>query len=298
MTLVSLKYMLETAKKNNFAIGYFEAWDTYSLEAVAIAAENRKSPIVLGFGGLTVNQKWINDFGIEPFGSYAKKLAESLNVPAAVYLNEVFEIDQVKRGINSGFNSVLLDSSHLSFEENIKITKKVVEFAHNHNAHVQGEVGTLPNFEIVNQKNNLTNPKSAKEFIEQTDIDFLGVSIGNVHLHSKGKYHPNMDLLSKINKEIHIPLVIHGTTGFPNNNISNAINNGVAMFQVGTIIKETFYREVKNFIKNTEIKNDIHHYVGSRKKTDFLELGKDKIIDLISNYINLFKSNNKKNLYE
>ena len=106
MSLVSLKELLETANKNNFAVGYFEAWDLYSLEAVALAAEKENSPIVLGFGGMTVNQEWINSFGIEPLGRYANELAKSLSVPAAVYLNEVYEIDHAKRGIKSGFNSV------------------------------------------------------------------------------------------------------------------------------------------------------------------------------------------------
>ena len=90
MSLVSLKELLETANKNNFAVGYFEAWDLYSLEAVALAAEKENSPIVLGFGGMTVNQQWINSFGIEPLGRYANELAKSLSVPAAVYLNEVY----------------------------------------------------------------------------------------------------------------------------------------------------------------------------------------------------------------
>ena len=297
MTLISMQTLLETAKKNKFAVGYFEAWDTYSMEAVAIAAEKEQSPIVLGFGGLTVNQEWINGFGIEPFGAYAKQLAKSLSVPAAVYLNEVFEIEHVKRGIKAGFNSVLLDSSHLSLQENIEITKKVVKFAHENNAHVQGEIGILPDFVSDNKLTNLTDPFIAQDFIENTDIDFLGVSIGNVHLHSKGKYNPDIELLSKINEQVKIPLVIHGTTGFPEDKINLAIENGLSMFQVGTIIKETFFNEVKKNIQNTKIIDNIHKVVGSRKESDFLESGKNKIIDLISKYINLFNSQNKKYLY-
>ena len=92
MTLHNMKDLLLTAKKNSFAVGYFEAWDSYSLEAVAIAAEKENSPVVLGFGGMTVNQSWLNNFGIEPLGAYANKIAENLKVPAAVYLNEVFEL--------------------------------------------------------------------------------------------------------------------------------------------------------------------------------------------------------------
>ena len=298
MTLISMKRLLETAKKNNFAVGYFEAWDTYSLEAVAIAAEKEQSPIVLGFGGFTVNKKWMDNFGIEPLAAYANQLAKSINVPAAVYLNEVTDFEYVKRGIKSGFNSVLLDSSHLAIADNILITKKVVEFAHSNNANVQGEVGTLPNFFEDSNLSRLTNPKLAKEFVEKTNVDFLGVSIGNVHLHTKGKYTPNIKLLSKIHKEIKIPLVIHGTTGFPNNQISDAIQNGVSMFQVGTVIKKIFYSEIKKYVSNSDTINNIHEYVGSRKQTDFLEVGKNKIIKLISFYLRLFNSQNKKELYD
>ena len=297
MSLVSLKELLVTANKNNFAVGYFEAWDLYSLEAVALAAEKENSPIVLGFGGMTVNQEWINSFGIEPLGRYANELAKSLSVPAAVYLNEVHEIDHAKRGIKSGFNSVLLETSNLSYEENINTTRELVKFAHSNDAHVQGEVGHLPDFIEDNDSDKLTDPNKAKNFINLTNIDFLGVSIGNVHMFSKGNYNPQLDLLSRINEIVEIPLVIHGTTGFPEDKIDLAIKNGVAMFQVGTIIKETFFNEIKKNIQNIKIIDNVHDYVGSRKEKDFLEPGKSKIIDLISKYINLFHSNNKKNLY-
>ena len=188
MSLVSLKELLVTANKNNFAVGYFEAWDLYSLEAVALAAEKENSPIVLGFGGMTVNQEWINSFGIEPLGRYANELAKSLSVPAAVYLNEVYEIDHAKRGIKSGFNSVLLETSNLSYEENINTTRELVKFAHSNDAHVQGEVGHLPDFIEDNDSDKLTDPNKAKNFINLTNIDFLGVSIGNVHMFSKGNF--------------------------------------------------------------------------------------------------------------
>ena len=268
MSLVSLKTLLETASKNNFAVGYFEAWDLYSLEAVALAAEKENSPIVLGFGGMTVNQQWINSFGIEPLGRYANELAKSLSVPAAVYLNEVYEIDHAKRGIKSGFNSVLLETSNLSYEENINTTKELVKFAHSNDAHVQGEVGHLPDFIEDNDSDKLTDPNKAKNFINLTNIDFLGVSIGNVHMFSKGNYNPQLDLLSRINEIVEIPLVIHGTTGFPDDKIDLAIKNGVAMFQVGTIIKETFFNEIKKNMQNIKVIDNIHDFVGSRKEKD------------------------------
>ena len=96
---------------------------------------------------------------------------------------------------------------------------------------------------------------------------------------------------------IDLPLVIHGTTGFQEDKINNAIQSGVAMFQVGTIIKETFYNSVTKAIADSSNINNIHNYVGSRKKTDFLEIGKNQIIQLISKYIKLFKSHNKSSYY-
>ena len=155
----------------------------------------------------------------------------------------------------------------------------------------------MPDFNEDNDSDKLTDPNKAKNFINLTNIDFLGVSIGNVHMFSKGNYNPQLDLLSRINEIVEIPLVIHGTTGFPEDKIDLAIKNGVAMFQVGTIIKETFFNEIKKNIQNIKIIDNIHDYVGSRKEKDFLEPGKSKIIDLISKYINLFNSQNKKNLY-
>ena len=144
----------------------------------------------------------------------------------------------------------------------------------------------------------LTNPDIAKKFVEETKVDFLGVSIGNVHVHNKGKYSPNLKLLREIQKKIDLPLVIHGTTGFPEDKISDAINSGVAMFQVGTILKENFYYSVKNAIINSDTIDNIHDFVGSRKKTDFLEMGKNKMIELVSKYIKLFNAQNKADCYD
>ena len=161
------------------------------------------------------------------------------------------------------------------------------------------------NFIIIMEKSDIETINSIKKFrkyiIFQKNKGYGNAIIKGINsvktelfciFNADGSFKSN-----EIRKMIDLPLVIHGTTGFPEDKINNAIQSGVAMFQVGTIIKETFYNSVTKAIADSSNINNIHNYVGSRKKTDFLEIGKNQIIQLISKYIKLFKSHNKSSYY-
>ena len=129
MALKKLSELLKNAQNDGYAVGYFEAWDTYSFEAVTEAAEEEKSPVVLGFGGTMMDQQWLSRFGIEPLGAYGRAIAEKAKVPVSFVLNEVLELKHIAQGVPCGYNVVMLDSCHLAFDENVAITRQVVELA-------------------------------------------------------------------------------------------------------------------------------------------------------------------------
>ncbi len=143
--LTSYKDLLAHALENHYAICYFEAWDIYSLEAVLEAAEGIRLPVILGFGGAMIEPGWLDSGGIERLGALGTATARSATVPVALILNEVKTFPQIVRGIQAGFNAVMLDTSGLPFKENIALTYKVVEVAHAVSVGVEAELGILPN---------------------------------------------------------------------------------------------------------------------------------------------------------
>jgi fructose-bisphosphate aldolase class II len=293
MPLVKLSKLLKDAEAGGYAIGYFESWDTYSFEAVLEAAEEANSPVVLGIGGTMMDQNWLKRFGISPLGAYGRAMAEQAGVPAAFILNEVKLLEHVHKGVLSGYNCVMLDSCHLPFDENVSATRQVVGLAKPLGIEVQAEFGRLPTFG-EEAKGTLTDPKQASLFVSQTDVDFLAVSIGNVHLQTEGSTSLDIDRLKAIRKMVDVPLVIHGGTGFPPEKIREVIQIGASLFHFGTSMKKAFYDKtatVFNSIGNG--KKDYQALVGSRKESDVLMPAKSEIKRIVKEMISLYGSTNK-----
>lgn len=295
MPLVALSKLLKQAESDGYAVGYFEAWDMYSLEAVLEAAEEENSPVVLGFGGMMMNQTWIQRFGIEPLGAYGRVIAEKSKVPVSFILNEVHKLEHIKQGLGSGFNTVMLDTSMLSFQDNMQQTAKVVELARPYGIEVQAELGCLPTFG-EDAKGSLTDPDEAAEFVKQTDVDFLAISIGNVHLQDEGESPVDTDRVKAIREKVDVPLVIHGGTGFPDKKIAEVIRNGASLFHVGTIMKKTFFEATKEaFDSAGQDAKGYQALVGSRKESDVLISAKEEIKKVVKGLIKLFGSAGKAN---
>jgi fructose-bisphosphate aldolase class II len=277
MPLIPLSKLLADARAGRYAVGYFESWDTYSLEAVLEAAEDERSPVVLGFGGMMMDQAWLDRFGIEPLGAYGRVVAQRAKVPVALLLNEVWELEHAQRGVLSGFNAVMLGTSHLPFEENVELTRQIVEFAHSNSVEVQAELGRLPTFG-ENGEGALTDPDQAREFVQRTGVDCLAVSIGNVHLQTEGKAPPDMTRLEAIREKVSVPLVMHGGSGFPDQAVREAVRRGVALFHIGTILKRACLTAAQSTLNCPgSPRRDYQGLVGSRKPEDFLIPGKRAI---------------------
>ena len=288
MALRKLSELLRSAQLGQYAIGYFEAWDMYSFEAVLEAAEEQNAPVVLGFGGTMMEQSWLSRFGIAPLGAYGRAIAENADVPVAFILNEVRQIEHIALGVRSGFNTVMLDSCHLPYDENVAITRRVVELARPHGVEVQAELGRLPNFgeQIASA---LTDPQQAYDFVEATGVDFLAVSIGNVHLQTDGESPIDIDRLVAIRKAVDVPLVMHGGTGFPSDKVQAAIKAGVSLFHFGTLMKKAFFQATKATLESIDRDRvDYQAAMGSRKATDVLQPAKQQIKQIVKKYMNIY----------
>jgi ketose-bisphosphate aldolase len=291
--IVPLPYLLAKAKEDAYAIGYFEAWDSYSLEAVIEAAEAENSPVILGFGCMMVAETWLDGGGIETLGSLGSEFAERTRMPVALLLNEAHTYQQCLAGLQAGFNAVMLDTSAWQVGPAIEQVSELVRVAHSQDVAVEAELGHLPDATeqgIDVTLASLTGPEEAASFVESTGIDCLAVSIGNVHLLTHSLAHIDLTRLAAIHERISLPLVIHGGTGFPPEAVHKAIHYGVAKFNVGTILKKTFLAGIRESVQALDGSANVHHVLGSHSERDYLFGGKRSMQAKVQGFLQLYGS--------
>jgi len=294
--IVPLPYLLSKAQEGGYALGYFEAWDSYSLEAVIEAAEAENAPVILGFGCMMVSETWLDTGGIEILGNIGLTLAEQTHLPVALLLNEAHTFQQCITGMQAGFNAVMLDTSKWQVESAIEQVRELVKAAHTQYVAVEAELGHLPdstNQGIDTSSASLTDAREASLFVEQTGIDCLAISIGNVHLLTHGAAHIDLTRLAAIHEHTSVPLVIHGGTGFPSDSIPAAIRNGVAKFNVGTSLKKSFFNALRESVLTSDDSANVHDIVGSHREQDFLLIGKRSMQAKVQKYLQLYGSSGR-----
>ena len=291
--LIPFNDLLADALAGGYAVGYFEAWDIYSLEAVLEAAEAESAPVILGFGGVMMEPSWFDGGGLERLAALGLAAARSAKIPVAFILNEVATFAQIVRGIQAGFNVVMLDTSDLPYSENVRLTQQVVQTAHAVGVSVEAEVGELPDAsgEMGGGAGRLTDPEEAARFVDETGIDALAVSIGNVHTLIAGKAVVDLERLAAIHRAVSVPLVIHGGTGFPEKAIAEAISLGVAKFNIGSVLKRAFLDGLKEATAALPPKVAVHQVMGSRKDDDVLQHGKARMRQEVTRLIRLMRPN-------
>jgi len=292
MSFVSMKNILNDAQEKKYAVGHFEAWDYGSLNATVKAAEEMKSAIIIGFGGRSFETSvgW-DEVKLASFASMGKIMAQDSSVPTAFILNEVEDLGIIKKGMGLGFNSVMFDGSSLSLEENIELTRKIVEEAIKKGIDVEGQVGRIPEKGEGIEKNFLTSPQEATYFVEKTGVSALAISVGNIHMATDEESSIDIRLLEEINRATNVPLVMHGGTGFPDALVKEVVNRGVYKFNVGTILKEVFLKEVKKTLGKEDLsKADFQELLGSNSDADILNKGYSAVKEVVKEKIKLYSS--------
>lgn len=174
---------------------------------------------------------------MEGFAALVKTLAGKSSVPVSLHLDHAYEKESIIRAIRCGFTSVMYDGSKYELAENIRLTKEITEIAHMAGVSVEAEIGSVARGAFSDEEEGdgtLTDPKSAKEFVEETDVDFLAASIGTVHGMYTGKPNIDLDLLEEIRQLVGIPLVLHGGSGTPDEIIKQAVARGICKVNVNT----------------------------------------------------------------
>ena len=279
MALTSMKDMLVRARRGHYAVCYCEAWNLESLEAVVEAAEETRSPVIVGFGGgFLLRAERPHPEPLEYYAGLGLAAAHVASVPVALLLNETDSFDQIKRAIELGFNGVMVENERLSAGEYQELVRQVVSWAHRHAVAVEAQIGHLPEHGSAGgHHGSLTDPQAARAFAQSTGVDALAVSIGNVHVMTRGGAAIDLKLLADIERQVRLPLVVHGGTGFPCRKARQAVRYGVAKFNFGTGLKQAYLRALQGSLRKYREEMNPHAFVGIGGRKDILVAAREAV---------------------
>lgn len=241
MGLIGTRNMLEKAFRGGYAVGGFVSFTAEIMQTVMLESGKRNSPVMLicGPGDYSL-------LGSSATAKIAAALAEVSGVDAALHLDHANTYEQVVDAIEAGFTSVMIDGSQGDFESNVALTSKVVAYAHPRGIPVEAEIGAMGKVADTaaeagsGLRTEFTDPGMAKEFVERTKCDYLAVSIGNAHGLYTHAPTLQMDLLAKIRGAVNIPLVLHGGSGTPEDQLRRAVSLGISKVNIGSEIARDF----------------------------------------------------------
>lgn len=261
--LVSTRDMLIKAQREKYAVANFCIWNVEMLAGVMEASEELKSPVILSFGSGFLMNTDINHF-IHMMRSYAI----STKLPASIHWDHGRSFDIVSHAIDIGYNSLMIDGSAYNLEENIRVTKEVVDKFKPLGIPIEaelGHVGAETDYEEALASYGYTNPDEAAEFVERTNIDFLAIAIGNQHGTYSAEPKINFEILEKVNKAVEIPLVLHGASGISDADIRKAISLGITKINIHTelcdaamiAINSNYEKKQSYLALNQEVRSEI-----------------------------------------
>jgi fructose-bisphosphate aldolase class II len=252
MSLVTTKEMLKKAQKGRYAVGAFNANNMEIIQAIIETAEEEKAPAIL-----QASQGAIEYAGLDNIVAMVKVMAEKVTVPIALHLDHGTDYYQNIKCLRAGFTSLMFDGSKLPFEENVKITKKVVEMAHTCDIPVEAELGQIgkmgdsdePGVALEKVKETMADPYEAAKFVELTKIDFLAAAVGTIHGCRTPFAKLDIPRIEKIRELTDVPLVLHGASGVNDEEVRKGISAGICKINIDTRIRMIFTEKIREIIK-------------------------------------------------
>lgn len=280
---VSMKEMLDKANKENYAVMAINCFNLETARAVIKAAELENAPIIINI----VQEHLIDHCDSELITPVVKTLAARTNIKVALNFDHGQEVLFLKKAIDDGFSSVMVDASRFNLQGNIEMTREVVNYAHPKGVSVEGEIGCLGGTEgeAYTSEQMYTDPEEALKFAKETGIDALAISIGTSHGNYPDGMVPEFDFnrLRTIKELTKMPLVLHGGSGSGKSNILKAVENGINKINVGCDFMNYNVSAIKSILGNEP---DINYYV-------MMHRVENESIQIVRDYIRLSGSNNK-----
>lgn len=272
----TLRECIKEAEDKKVAIGHFNISNLEGLHAIYNAAKKLNVPIVIG-----LSEGEESAVGREEGVALVRALCERDNYPIFLNADHHHSLEAVKKCIDAGFDTVIFDGTELSFEENVKISKECVDYAHKINKEtgrdvlVEGELGFIGSGSIIRDTipegaGVLTKPEDAKKFVEMTGIDLLAPSVGSIHgIVRHGEPHTDAELIAQIRKAAGIPLVLHGGSGLKDEDFTSAIAAGISTVHINTEIRVAYVEGLKKSL--AEKPDEVVPYKVSKPAQDVVQ---------------------------
>ena len=243
--LMNTKEILQQAQQGKYAVAAFNVYNLETAQAAIRVAEQENQPVIIALG-----ERYFPTVDVEGFAAFVIAMVAKSPVPVALHLDHAYEKESIIRAIRCGFTSVMFDGFTFDLEENIQRTKEITEIAHMAGVSVEAEIGSLAKGEFSDEEEGdgtLTDPQSAKAFVDATGVDFLAAAIGTVHGMYKGEPNIDLPLLERIQQAVEVPLVLHGGSGTPEYIVKQAIQLGICKVNVNTEVSMAAVSYLQNY---------------------------------------------------
>lgn len=274
--LVSSKSLVEKAQQEGYAVGAFNIENMEMAMAAIEAAEEMRSPIIV-----QTTPKTVQYANVQIFHGMVQAICENTSVPVALHLDHGDSVDMAMAAYRAGYTSIMIDGSKLPFEENCKVSKLVADVCHAGNVCVEAELGKVGGKEDGHVENNpaYTEPQEAVTFVKETGVDMLAVAIGTAHGVYKGIPKLDVERLSEIKAVVSIPLVLHGTSGVPEDIVQECVRRGICKVNYATDLRIEFSKGVKEVLdaKPDTIDPKAYNKVGKEYVKEYVK-GKIKLL--------------------
>lgn len=276
MPLVTTKELLLKAQKSHYAVGAFNVENMEMIQAVVAAAEELNAPVIMQTTPSTLKYA-----DADYFYANVKIAAQKAKVPVVMHLDHGNSFELAMKAYRVGYSSIMIDGSHEIFDENIRLTKSVVDVCHASGIPVEAELG-----KVVGKEDNLeggegnpyTVPAEAVEFVNATGVDSLAVAIGTAHGVYKGIPQLDVERLSEICEVVSIPLVLHGTSGVPDEIVKDCVRRGICKVNYATGLRMAFTKGIKGCMeKNPDIFDPKKYNSAGREEVKQYVMSKIKI---------------------
>jgi fructose/tagatose bisphosphate aldolase len=298
MTLIGFNDIMAQAEQGKYAIGYFECWNLESLLAVADAAEATRSPVLLGFSGLTLpHPARVRPDPLNVYASMGLEVCRAVSVPAALVFNECPNFYRVLEAAALGYSLVMFSDESLSLEEQAARVQQIAETAHQAGAAAEGEALSLPGLSgellEIPMQIPLSDVQTARDFVEQTGVDAFAVNLGQLHLHGRQEVRLNLDRLRELRDALEVPLVLHGSSSVNQDDLVAAIELGIRKVNVGSALKQAYFESMRTACAGVNKSYNPYEVIGSGQSNDVLMAGRVALQRAVEDLMWLFGSAGK-----
>ncbi|KQT71936.1 class II fructose-bisphosphate aldolase [Microbacterium sp. Leaf436] len=255
--MTTFRSLLDNARAHQSAIGSFNVVLLEHAEAIAGGAAAAGTPVIFQISENCIGYHG----GLKPILAATQAIGRDLPVQALVHLDHITDVDMIRQGVDLGVDSVMFDGAHLSFVDNVSTTAQVVEICHRAGVGVEAELGVIGGKNGVHAPGVRTNPFEAAAFVGDTGVDALAVAVGSSHAMQQRTAQLDIDLINDIARAVPVPLVLHGSSGVSDDDLSAAVASGMAKINISTHLNGLFTRAIREVLQADSELTDPRKYI-------------------------------------